>query len=89
MGVPDLQDRINHCLEDCPGLELLCTRDEARIRQTLEGRGGLSGGAGLDELSPVEVFERRLEAVPEEQREELRRTYHEALALLSEEGDGL
>ncbi|MCR4819313.1 MAG: exonuclease SbcCD subunit D C-terminal domain-containing protein [Fretibacterium sp.] len=88
MGIPDLQDRLNRCLEDCSGLELLCTRDEARIRRTLEGQGngGLPGGASLEDLSPLDVFERRLEAVPEEQREALRRTYREVLARMEEEG---
>ncbi|MCR5347030.1 MAG: exonuclease SbcCD subunit D C-terminal domain-containing protein [Fretibacterium sp.] len=87
MGITDLQDRVHRCLEDCPSLELLCTRDEARIRRTLEGDGawGDSPGAGLDELSPLDIFERRLEAVPEEQREPLRLTYREALASLDEE----
>ena len=93
--IGDLRERLMACIEGTD-MELLCTRDMARLARVF-GLGPGEEGPPLDQLSPEEVFERCLDTrgVPEEQRMELRRTYEEALSILArgqerdEEGRGM
>lgn len=85
----DLWGRLRSCLEDCPDLELLCVRDEAKVRRAA-GPFMEMGRAGLESLSPLDVFERLLDVHEVEHREDLRLTYQEALSSVQEAlGEGV
>ncbi|HLR83000.1 MAG TPA: exonuclease SbcCD subunit D C-terminal domain-containing protein [Paenalcaligenes sp.] len=81
--VGELRARVSELIEDSP-LEVLRLQNQMLMREIL---APVQAEKPLPELTPYEVFERRLEAlqVASEQRAELLHTYGEALQLLEEE----
>ncbi|AWB34439.1 exonuclease SbcCD subunit D C-terminal domain-containing protein [Orrella marina] len=78
--VTDLRQRVEQAVADSP-VEVLRVKVNGRSNPAMTSARQQES---LEDLTPMDVFERCLEAyqVPDEQRSEMRHTYQEALALL-------